>query len=82
MSEAKAKPKVVHKEHSGSGLPIILIVFSLGCVALGVLGFLNIWLAPKLALEIVLVVAGLWLLFVGMKEASGHERRSILKKFI
>jgi hypothetical protein len=86
MSKEKSKP-VVHKkpkshESGGSFFTLLLVLFSLALVAAGVVSFLNIWLAPKLMTEIFLVLGGLILLIVIIKEASGHERRNILKKYI
>jgi high-affinity Fe2+/Pb2+ permease len=64
-----------------SSFPWVTTLLSLLLIIAGAAGFFNFYTLPKLTQEILLAVGGIWMLLLTLREASGHERRNILKKY-
>lgn len=76
--EVKAeKPK--EKSHF---FPKLLMGFGLVLVVLAVLSFLGIYSLPKLVLDIILLLAGLWILKLSLERGFYRRRKEVLKKYI
>lgn len=75
-------PAARPKSSSGSSFPLLALLFSVAMMAAAVVSFLNIYLIPKLAMEIAFAIGGLFLFLLSLSESSGHRRRELLKKYI
>ena len=59
------------------------IVFGLILVGVGVLDYLRVSPPiPKIVLNILLVLSGIWFLILSMDTASSKRRRALMKKYI
>lgn len=77
------KPKVtIPPKEKHHDFPRLLIVFGIILVAVSITSYLKIYNFPKLALEILLLLAGLWMFQIGIKKGFYHKRKEIFKKYI
>ena len=86
MAKEKIKPEIkkveIPEEEKQRFFPKLLILFGLVLTAWALNGFFN-WLAiPELATNIVLLLAGLWVLKVGIAKGFYRKRKEGLKKYI
>jgi uncharacterized membrane protein YcjF (UPF0283 family) len=62
--------------------PKLTILFSLAVIAAAVLSSFNVFQFPKSVINIVLLLAGLWLLKLGIGKGVYGKRKEVLKKYI
>lgn len=83
--EEKEKPEVKiekPKEEKETFFPKLLILFSLVVIAAAVIDYFKFYQMPKPALDIILLLAGLWMLKVGVEKGFYRKRKEIFKKYI
>lgn len=80
--EKKVKAPEVHKEKKPHFFPKLSLLFSLIIMAVAVIDYFNFYQIPKLAIDLILLVAGLWLLKVSIAKGFYKRRKEILKKYI
>jgi len=54
----------------------------LGLAVIAVINYLGVYLFPMLALEILLLLGGLWLIWAGIRKGFTAKHRAIFKKYI
>ena len=80
--EEKPEIKVEKPEKKPSFFPKLTILFGFVLIAIAALGFFGVFQFSKLAIEIILLLAGLWLLKLGLERGLYKKRKEILKKYI
>ena len=76
----KIKPE--QPKEKGKFFPKLTILFGLFLIAVAGLSFFNIFSFPPLVTEIVWILAGLWLLKLGIEKGFYGRRKEVLKKYI
>lgn len=71
-----------HKLKAPHFLPTLEILFSLLVMAVAVASFFNWYNLPEMANDIIMFVAGIWLLLMGLEYGVSQRRRDILKRYI
>lgn len=88
MAKKEIKPKVekkkieLPKKEKHNYFPKFLILFSLVVIALALNSFFNWFSLPSYVSPIVLLIAGVWMLFMGLGRGMYNQRHEKLKKFI
>jgi hypothetical protein len=80
--EEKLEIKPGKPEEKKKFFPKLTILFSLILIVAAVLSFFGIFQFPKLAIEIILLLAGLWMLKLGIGKGFYGRRKEILKRYI
>jgi hypothetical protein len=81
-TEKKVKAPEVHKEKKPSFFPKPLIVFSLLLIVVAVVDYIDFYKIPRLAIDIIILFAGLWMLKMGVAGGFYKKRKEIFKKYI
>ncbi len=81
-AEKKVKAPEVHKEKKPSFFPKLLMVFSLLLIVVAVVDYLDFYQIPKLAIDIIILFAGLWILKISIEKGFYKKRKEIFKKYI
>ena len=87
MAEAKVKkakpvkPKV-SKLKGKTYFPKLLILYGLICTAAPLIEYFNLYKFPELTIEILLLLAGLWMFKMGVKQGFSKKRKERLMKYI
>ena len=93
MANEKKKfsiPKVetkVHKENieiptKEHYFPRLMMFYGVIIIAIAVVDYLKAYPIPSIAMQVLLLVAGLWLLRRGFDKGFSERRKEILKKYI
>lgn len=77
----KVKPEIKPEEKK-KFFPKLTILFSLAVITAAVISLFNVFPLPKLGADIILLLAGLWLLKVGIEKGFYGKRKEVLKKYI
>ncbi|MBR9683639.1 hypothetical protein GOV03_03810 [Candidatus Woesearchaeota archaeon] len=85
MAKTKKESVEIKPEKPKEGkkfFPKLMILFSLLLIVGVVLSFFNVFSFSKLVMEIGLLLAGLWLLKLGIGKGFYGKRKEIIKKYI
>ncbi len=84
MSEKKNKVvrPIVRKEKSHPIFPKGLILFSLVMIGVAIADYLNYYSIPREALDGLLLVAGLWMLKIGIAIGFYNKHHEIIKRYV
>ncbi len=82
MAKNKEEIPKVKPEEKKKFFPKLTILLSLVIIAAAVLSLFNIFQFPKLVIDIVLLLIGLWLLKLGIGKGFYGRRKEIIKKYI
>ena len=83
----KTTPKVETKiekpsVEKASYFPKILMLFGIFLIAVAVVRYLNFYQIPDIAVDILFLLAGIWMLKLGVEKGFYMRRKNILKKYI
>tara|TARA_B100000315_G_C14528327_1_gene564909 strand:- start:1199 stop:1474 length:276 start_codon:yes stop_codon:yes gene_type:complete len=78
----KSKPEIKPKKEKKHYFPKLLILFGLVLAALSIISYLKYYNVPRLVLEIVSLLAGLWFIKIGISKGFYKKRKEIFKKYI
>ncbi len=81
--EKKRKEEPIRvSKHEAGAFPKLLLLFSLIAMIVAVVDYFNIYTIPKIWLNGLLLLAGLWLFFAGASAGIKEKRHSELKKYL
>lgn len=78
-AEKKPTPEIKPKKHF---FPKLSILLGLLIIVLVVLNYLNVWKIPQPLAVILLLLAGLVILWLGFAMGFEHKRKDVLKKYL
>ena len=85
MGKEKLKePPVQHvqKKEELHFFPRLLFLFSLVLVAVGIIDYLGVYVFPRMFLQGLLLVAGIWCFMLALEKGWYERRKHILKRYI
>ncbi len=75
----KPKVDVKSKKHY---FPKLILIFGILATALSIVSYFKYLVIPRIYLEIVILLAGLWFVKIGIQKGFYAKRKEIFKKFI
>jgi hypothetical protein len=79
----KIKPEIkVPPSSHKSYFPKFMMFFGIALVAVAVLDYLNFFSLPKLAVDIIILISGLWIFKLGIANGIYKKRKEVLKRYI
>mgnify|MGYP000162096650 CR=1 FL=1 len=79
LEKLKEPAEVPEKD---SFFPKILLIFSILLITLAIVNFFNLFVLPELVANIALLLAGLWMLKLGVGMGVYKKRTGKLKKYL
>tara|TARA_Y100000310_G_scaffold221415_1_gene222987 strand:+ start:3208 stop:3480 length:273 start_codon:yes stop_codon:yes gene_type:complete len=77
--EVKVTPKAESKPHY---FPKLLFFFGVLLIALAIVDYLKYFVIPGLVIDVVLLIAGLWILKIALGKGSYNRRKAVLMKYL
>ncbi|PIN76633.1 hypothetical protein COV17_01710 [Candidatus Woesearchaeota archaeon CG10_big_fil_rev_8_21_14_0_10_36_11] len=74
--QEKTKPVKPHY------FPRLLFLFGIAVGAIGVIDYFQWFSFSRILLDVVLLFAGLWILFLALAKGSSKHRKEVLKRYI
>ena len=81
-ADVKVKPEVKGKEHHKSYFPRLFMMFGIFLIIISAMSYLSYFKIQKMLMELIMLVAGLWVLKVGLDKGFYKKRKELLKKYI
>jgi hypothetical protein len=77
----KEKP-VVEKKEKQHNFPKLLIFYGFILIAVSVVNYFNFFIISEICLNVLFLIAGLWMMKLGVAKGFYHKRKEIFKKYI
>ncbi|MBI2572583.1 hypothetical protein HYV86_01875 [Candidatus Woesearchaeota archaeon] len=75
-------PPVASSVSKSSSFPSLTLLFAVVVIAVAVVDYFKIYTIPPLAIDVVLLVSGLKLLYWGVEKGFEKRRKEMFKKYI
>ena len=82
MAEKKVEKAVSPTKKEKSYFPKLTFLFGLILIVIAVVRFFNWYSINNLTVNILLVLAGLWIFFLGLSHGFEKQRKDLFKKYI
>ena len=81
--KTKAKPEVkVDVPVKHHYFPKILMLFGLIVFVIAIIDYFNFYNLPKIVVDIILLISGLWLFKLGLARGFYKKRKEVLKRYL
>lgn len=81
-AETKIKQKKVELPSKHHYFPRLRIFFGILLIVIAVVDYLQYYTLPKIVIDAILLIAGLWMLYISFEKGFYKRRKEVLKKYI